>query len=226
MYDTQKNAGLSRLADVSNEQNGVFSYPVKKKGQRRRLTPNWSGIKWLEADEAATEIEERCAVETEGLVYTFAYGRHDKIYRRPMFQLIPTETASPGRSMHGHACPCGDFSRTAYCDEHGELDFDWKRRAWIRPGTSTWYEHHPEDRPAVPELPTIYVDTGQRPPYAPPGGLYDRLLELAGHAYGSTLNLQLAVQQSEEPDHAVDPQEVRIEGLFGEGTVYFRVQPE
>lgn len=176
---TPKNSGLAQLADTANQQQGIHHYPVRRRGLPRALLPNWDAIAWLEADQAATEIEYTETSETDGLIFTFAIGRTGKSYPRPMFQVIHDGALSAFRGIGGTACPCGDFSRTAYCDEHGELDYDWNRRQWIRPGTSIWYEHHPEDRPGpVEPLPTVYTDTGQRPPNAPPGGLYDRMIEM------------------------------------------------
>lgn len=183
-----KNSGLSLLADTAAEQSGTYHYPVKRRGLPRALLPNWDAIRWLEADKRDTEIEYQEGPDQEGLVYTFAYGRTEKSYPRPMFQVIHDETFSSFRGITATACPCGDFSRTAYCDEHGELEYDWNRRAWVRPGTEIWYQHHPEDRPAVvePDPPTAYYDTGQRPPNAPPGGLYDRMIEMFGQQLPAT----------------------------------------
>lgn len=257
-----KSSGLALLADTANEQQGTYHYPVKRKGQPRALLPNRAAIAWLEADEASTEIEYQDVVVTDGLIYTFAYGRRGKSHPRPMFQIVHDGTTAFGWRMPGRGCPCGDFSRTAYCDEHGELEFDWDRKQWIRPGTQTWYEHHPEDRPAVAPEPTAYVDTGRHSPNAQPGGLYDRIIEMfsrplpqyrgepgpelgtpqrraSSNSWGPETNPENLVPAfdripgtliqalyGERVTRALDPQEVRIEGVRGEGTVDFRVQPE
>lgn len=265
-----KYSKLSLLADLADQEIGVYSYPVKRKGQPRALLPNRAAIAWLEADKAATEIEDTIEDPADGLIYTFAVGRVNKSYPRPMFQVINDEAFSGFRGIGGTACPCGDFSRTAYCDEHGELDYDWNRRTWVRPGTSIWYEHHPEDRPAPVDRrpdgqPTL---TGARPPGA--GSLYDRMFGQPLPARGADQVLNFGTSQctcsmcrdaglpesnpenrpttsgrvpdildlTRVPNGLTGPYEqwvdrvlglqsgtIRIEGLFGEGTITFEEEP-
>lgn len=176
-----KNSGLALLADTANEEQGTYHYPVRRRGLPRALLPNWDAIRWLEEEsEDDCEIEYQQEETADGLLYTFAYGRIGKSYPRPMFQVINDGAFSGFRGLSGTACPCGDFSRSMYCPDCQELEYDWNRRTWIRPGTAIWYEHHPEDRPtpAPAPQPTAYIDTGARPPGA--GTLYDRMIEMFG----------------------------------------------
>lgn len=55
-----KHQGLAHLADVANP----VHYPVRRRGEARRLNPNWVGIAWLEAE--ALEDTEILVTETPG----------------------------------------------------------------------------------------------------------------------------------------------------------------
>lgn len=132
-----KSAGLSRLADVADESIGVHSYPVKKKGQPRRLDPNWGAINWLESEtETDTEISEEydageSVFDGEGnflgtdFLIQRALGyfsaRQAGMYPWPMFQTFATFKAS--MSPYPDPCPdCDDWSRTSRCEVHHDQD--------------------------------------------------------------------------------------------------------
>lgn len=131
-----KNAGLSHLADVANESIGVKHYPVKRKGERRRLVPNWDAIRYLEDESwTDTEISEELtageAVFDDDAVYLgtefkiqralgYFSARQRGMYPWPMFQVF----ASFKISMVPYSpCPdCDDFSRTSKCEVHHDRD--------------------------------------------------------------------------------------------------------
>lgn len=118
-----KNAGPSRLADTDPH------YPVKRKGQPRRLDPNWAGIEWLERQsETDTEVAETYDIG-EAPPGSFASeirvqralgwysARRKGMYPWPMFQTFATFKANMLRYLD--PCPaCDDWSRTSQCEEH------------------------------------------------------------------------------------------------------------
>lgn len=129
-----KNAGLSHLADVADESIGVYSYPIKKKGQPRRLDPNWGGINWLEdQSETDAEISEEYdagePVFNDDAVYLgtefkvqralgWHGARRKSMYPWPMFQVFPAVSFKI-RMVPYSPCPdCDDWSRTSKCAEH------------------------------------------------------------------------------------------------------------
>lgn len=177
-----KHAGLSRLAEAASP---VEYYPVKRRGQRRRLTPNWDAINWLEREtETDCEISDEAPLDF-GMTRIIALGwfsaKRRGMHPRRMFDIFGLEASSSSTVAYPKPCPdCLDFSRTWACTEHPEIPWDTERRVWVRPGTPIWYELHPEDRPAEPEpQPTAYVDTGAN-------GLYDRLIEMFGQPLPSS----------------------------------------
>lgn len=119
-----KNAGLGMLAEVAS---GQEYYPVKKRGERRQLNPNWGAIAWLEAGSLAdTEIVEWEAMGPledclDKLISQGVYIGVKSSYTRPMFEVlypgarfISTRVTSP--------CPdCDDFSRTSRCPVHRDI---------------------------------------------------------------------------------------------------------
>lgn len=180
-----KYAGLSRLAEAASP---IEYYPVKRRGQKRRLLPNWDAINWLEREtEGDTEISDVQVLgtseewaEMNGVRALGWYGaKRRNMYPRRMFDIFRLEASSTGLVTYTPCEACDDFSRTWACTEHPEIAWDTRRRVWVRPGTPIWYELHPEDRPAEPEpQPTDYFDTGARPPGG--SGLYDRMIEMFG----------------------------------------------
>lgn len=106
-------------------------YPVKRKGERRRLRPNPGAIRYLEdATETDTEIEsvERLGDQEEWAQmngvralgwYNAKRAGH---YPRRMFDVFALETSSTYPVSYSKPCPaCQDFSRTWACTEHYEL---------------------------------------------------------------------------------------------------------
>lgn len=92
------------------------SYPVRRRGEKRRLEPNQPAIEWLERDldrDCRTiDAEERL---TPGLRYTTARGRLSKQHSRPMFEVLMPTSRAFGR---GVACLCGDMARNRDCPGH------------------------------------------------------------------------------------------------------------
>jgi hypothetical protein len=134
-----KNAGLSHLADVSNEQALTFHYPVKKKGQPRRLRPNLDAIRYLEIEsETDTEIREEYgageAVFNDEEVYLgvefkieralgYFSARQRNMYPWPMFQVFQVSGFKAKMIGYLSPCPdCDDWSRTSRCTEHHDRD--------------------------------------------------------------------------------------------------------
>lgn len=102
-------------------------YPIRRRGQRRRLDPNWDGIRCLEGAEfrADTEIifyypdgeDEEFLVRRAG-----GWGdAHTKgMYPRPMFQVFGLAGSTP---IPVTPCPdCDDWARTSHCTEHHDRD--------------------------------------------------------------------------------------------------------
>lgn len=183
-----KHAGLSRLAEAASP---VEYYPVKRRGQKRRLVPNWDAINWLEREtEDDTEICNEAPLDF-GMTRIIALGwygaKRSGHYPRRMFDIFELEASSSSAVAYPKPCPdCLDFSRTWACTEHPEIPWDTERRVWVRPGTPIWYELHPEDRPAEPEpQPTAYTDMGTDG-LRLPEGLYDRMIEMFGQPLPSS----------------------------------------
>lgn len=134
-----KKAGLSHLADASNEQALTFHYPIKKKGEPRRLRPNLDAIRYLEI-EAETDTEIHSEYDAGESVFdeddTFlgvefkvqrALGyfgaRQTGMYPWPMFQTFPATALKAKGVVYLDPCPaCDDWSRTSRCEEHHDRD--------------------------------------------------------------------------------------------------------
>lgn len=121
--------GLSLLADTATElAGGRGHYPVRRRGEVRRLNPNWTGIAWLEAQSLDdTKLLERLTYSDEssmaGLfqqVYVgrwMAYERNN--HPRPMFEIFELTESSTLGARNEDPCPaCDDFAYTARCDRH------------------------------------------------------------------------------------------------------------
>jgi hypothetical protein len=157
-----KHDGLSQLADLAREAYGVeLYYPVKRRGVRRRLDPNWTAIAWLEAQQMTeTEIEDVQQTTydiSDGLRVQRALGwysaKRNGHYARPMFQIIPVDASSSHQVPYSNPCPeCLDFSRSWACPVHPELEYD-RRHGWQRPGADEVAIHLPtEATPAAERL--------------------------------------------------------------------------
>lgn len=97
-----KHQGLAHLADVANP----VHYPVRRRGEARRLVPNWVGIAWLEAEaledteilateqpsptQAAVKMGEGLAVQRSRRAVEMVDEsvRERPLYVRPMFQVF------------------------------------------------------------------------------------------------------------------------------------------
>lgn len=116
---------LSQLADIAREltQPRNAHYPIKRRGEKRKLHPNRAGIEWLEgkAFKSDTEIvyTETLGVPEDCLKATYASGQSQKLHSRPMFQVLDGSAFSglPVRRAQGCAS-CDDFARSWSCEEH------------------------------------------------------------------------------------------------------------
>lgn len=112
---------IGRLIDEAFAGN---HYPVKRKGERRRLNPDLAAITWLELSIQAHTVIHETEYAGDGLRNTFAYGwygaRNKGMHPGPMFKILPLEVTSSSQTP-GHNCPdCGDWARTSRCEEHPE----------------------------------------------------------------------------------------------------------
>lgn len=140
--DASRTAELSHLADVARQETGGANYPVRKKGERRRLLPNTEAIQWLEeTTETDTEIRPQEQLWEDGKMTDcyviralgWAGARFNGMYPRRMFDLYDSE-AGGGQIRYSDPCPaCYDYSRSWACQEHPETPWDAKQRCWIRP---------------------------------------------------------------------------------------------
>lgn len=117
-----KHSGLSQLADAA-----FAHYPVRRKGERRRLNPNTDGIKWLEGEaflEATRIVEFDVAVD--GLQSYLTSGWHAAKrggnYVRPMFQVFGMEVSSSATMAYTPCPDCDNWARTSKCETHHDLD--------------------------------------------------------------------------------------------------------
>lgn len=139
--------GLSQLADTARDltRPREACYPIRRKGEKRRLNPNQAGIDWLEGRctdgedfLGATEIAaETPSGEVVGLgvygepVHEYkilrAHGgfraRRRGLYVRPIFQTLHIERGSAQQLSYPAPCPdCDDWSRTSRCAQHHDRD--------------------------------------------------------------------------------------------------------
>lgn len=134
-----KHSGLGQLADVAKELTDPAGghYPVRRRGERRELHPNWAGIAWLEAQTLKhTDLLGSHPVydgdDSKPIWYTHPAARlADRTSEgvpthctRPMIELIDDyhvrEELMSG-AQYSIPCPrCDDWSRTARCTEHAE----------------------------------------------------------------------------------------------------------
>lgn len=124
-----KHSGLSQLADAATEMISprLAHYPVRRKGERRRLNPNTDGIKWLEGEAflEATQIVE-FDVAHDGLRSYLTSGwyaaKRGGNYARPMFQVFRMEASSSAQIPYTPCPDCDNWARTSKCETHHDLD--------------------------------------------------------------------------------------------------------
>jgi len=112
-----------------------FCYPVKRRGERRRLNPNRDGIAWLE-EQSETDTEISMTYPTgeilrseDGETYSdflvhralgYYSARQRDMYPWPMFQVHAGFKAS---MLSYSPCPgCDDWARTSRCTSHHDRD--------------------------------------------------------------------------------------------------------
>jgi hypothetical protein len=213
-----KHAGPSRLAEAASP---IDYYPVKRRGQKRRLTPNWDAIRWLEDEsEGDTEI---CGEAPRGapgsewgdvnVIRALGYyvAKRQGMYPRQMFDVFELEQSSSSMISYPDPCPaCLDYSRTWACAEHHEIEWDTSRRCWVRPGTSLWYELHPMDTADLQAEEAVQPQGMQ-----PPEGLYDRLASLPTGSITVNLdntNAIYTLRVSGETDQGLADFTIEVEG--------------
>lgn len=213
-----KDAGLSRLADVCNEQALTFHYPIKQKGQPRRLRPNLDAIRYLEIEqEQPTEIFElydagealpgtsvsEYKIQRANGWYDAKRGGH---YPRPMFQTFDLEISSSSQVIYPEPCPaCDDWSRTSRCEEHHDLD----GVAGLRMGADRRSARN--ERREGP--PTVYSDA--------PQGMPDSLLE----TYRRLIEEQVRPTDGRRlfPQSVQDAEQARQEAAERQRQIYQRI---
>lgn len=170
-----KNAGLSRLAEAASP---IEYYPIKKKGQPRRLRPNLDAIRYLEAEqEQPTEIFELYdAGEAIPGSFVSEYkiqrangwydAKRDGMYPRPMFQTFDLVISSSNMVPYLEPCPdCDDWSRTSKCEEHFDDGSEGLRKGADRRAARNERRNGPV---------TVYSDA---PTDGGPRGIVNTLLE-------------------------------------------------
>lgn len=126
-----EHSGLSRLADIAHREitGGDGPYPVKRKGERRRLDPNWTAIAWLEANTLdATQIIYTADLEPVGMPgmltlmaagKRWALGGRTSQCRR-MIDVFGLERSSSHRTSYTPCPDCDNFAVSWNCPEHPE----------------------------------------------------------------------------------------------------------
>lgn len=130
---------LSRTADAARILlGGKDPYPVKRRGERRRLNPNTEGIAWLDAcAKQDGEIVWECGMNDQGQMvalgsataaFILQRGNFTWDHRRPapgcvraMIQPLPAASDRIGGDgmFCSDPCPnCYDFSYTWSCPQH------------------------------------------------------------------------------------------------------------
>lgn len=186
----------SRLAEAVSP---ITHYPVKRRGERRQLLPNWDAIDWLERESADDcEIYHQSEV-IDGLAYTSAYGKLGREFSRPMFQVLEI-FASPtwvgGRNIT--PCQCDRFDQTWNCPDHPEIPWDPKRRRWMKPctGEQTGCECDPcHERRLTYYTGRFAAGVREREPrgFGLPAGLYDHFVRAVAEV-AAQINDTAAVQ--------------------------------
>ena len=96
-------------------------YPVRKRGEARRLNPNYPGIHWLER-ESYDDTEPVIDVITDNPNVILANGAikaRRNGYPRRMFDLFSVTFSGGHKSEYWFPCPaCDDWSQTARCADH------------------------------------------------------------------------------------------------------------
>lgn len=130
-----KHYGLSQLADVAST---TDHYPIRQRGQKRRLNPNQAAIDWLEeATATETEITETYPLDETGpwasLLSLRPLGWHSARraghHPRRMFDVFNPGASSGSPVSSLNPCrACLDFSRSWNCPDHPERPWNPETR--------------------------------------------------------------------------------------------------
>jgi hypothetical protein len=119
-----KNSGLGQLAEAAA---GEDYYPVRRRGEKRRLNPNWAAIEWLEGNTLElTEERSRFLMSDNGGRYDAGEDEIDDLilvtkargvtlydhHSRPMFECFRVTDVN-GQCFYADPCPdCDDYARS------------------------------------------------------------------------------------------------------------------
>jgi hypothetical protein len=97
-------------------------YPVKRKGEPRRLNPNLDGIAWLEGGRFLDDTDLELTSVGRLIALGWYEARQKGMYPRALFETFDIQ-ASSFTPQNYLGCPgCDDFSRTARCADHHDRD--------------------------------------------------------------------------------------------------------
>lgn len=121
-----KYQGLARLVDTARDitdPRGAH-YPVKRKGERRRLNPNLDAIRWLEGEAFQTDTEIARTYDLGEFTVHRALGwsnaRRMGMYPWPMFQ---AHSSFKAHMLSYDSCPdCDNWAYTSRCTKHHDRD--------------------------------------------------------------------------------------------------------
>lgn len=128
-----KNSGLGQLAEAAA---GEEFYPIRRRGEKRRLNPNRAAIEWLEADTfSMTDEYSRFLMTDTGGRYGAGRGEIDDTvlvtktfganlgshHSRPMFECFEI-TGNKGTASYPNPCPnCDNLAYSPReCGQHAE----------------------------------------------------------------------------------------------------------
>lgn len=189
-----KHQGLAQLADTVN----TSHYPVRRRGQKRQLNPNWVGIAWLEAEALEdTEILQTIEPDARTSAYKMGEGlavqhsrraaemadesvRERPLYVRPMFQVF-NDTDERVIVHHGtrvradkSCADCYDFQYPGRdCPRHPV-----KRLARNHLNEAVYWEERGAARPAQPVAYYSVSDVIEASVHAAAASLPDEQIEV------------------------------------------------
>jgi hypothetical protein len=187
-------------------------YPVRRRGQARRLDPNWTGIAWLEAHSyddteivmsfvpqggASSKLGEGLQVDrsrfTEETLPNLPGPRAMPVYIRPMFQVMPLYMSSAQLVRYGKPCAtCYDVQYAGRdCPSHPAHRWSPEHLRWYLPGNDPAPEQVSPYR--APTREQAAIDTGER------RNIIGRLLDANSSPPDGAPELLVAIDGAGEP---------------------------